>query len=85
MSSVGSELSAWFWNPDIWLPPNVSWDTFKEEKVINSTVVIKPENFDLLEEDSKLNTVLNLPENCKPTAQFITDAYSMRSRILNYH
>jgi len=45
MSSVGSELSAWFWNPDIWLPPNVSWDTFKEEKVINSTVVIKPENF----------------------------------------
>ena len=47
--------------------------------------IIKPENFDLLEEDSKLNTVLNLPENCKPTAQFITDAYSMRSRILNYH
>ena len=45
MSSVGSELSAWFWNPDIWLPPNVSWDTFKEEKVINSTVVIRPENF----------------------------------------
>ena len=45
MNRFGSELSTWFWNPDIWLPPNVDWDTFKEEKVINSTVVIKPENF----------------------------------------
>ena len=45
MNSFGNELSTWFWNPDIWLPPNVDWDTFKEEKVINSTTVIKPENF----------------------------------------
>jgi len=48
MSGVGSELSelsTWFWNPDIWLPPNISWDTFKEEKVLNSTTVIKPEHF----------------------------------------
>ena len=45
MTGIGSEISTWFWNPDIWLPPNVDWDTFKEEKVINSTTVIKPENF----------------------------------------
>ena len=45
MAGIGSELSTWFWNPDIWLPPNVDWDTFKEEKVINSTIVIKPEQF----------------------------------------
>ena len=45
MNSFGNEFSTWFWNPDIWLPPNVDWDTFKEEKVINSTTVIKPENF----------------------------------------
>ena len=45
MTRFGSDLSTWFWNPDVWLPPNVDWDTFKEEKVINSTVVIKPENF----------------------------------------
>ena len=45
MESLGSHLSMWFWNPDIWLPPNVDWNTFKEEKIINSTIVIKPENF----------------------------------------
>ena len=45
MEGLGSHLSMWFWNPDIWLPPNVDWNTFKEEKIINSTIVIKPENF----------------------------------------
>ena len=23
-------ISAWFWNPDIWLPPNVTWESFQE-------------------------------------------------------
>lgn len=45
MEDLGSHLSTWFWNPDIWLPPNVDWNTFKEEKIINSTTVIKPEHF----------------------------------------
>ena len=45
MEGRGSDLSTWFWNPDIWLPPNVDWNTFKEEKIINSTRVIKPEHF----------------------------------------
>ena len=45
MEGIGSHLSMWFWNPDIWLPPNVDWNTFKEEKIINSTIVIKPEHF----------------------------------------
>ena len=44
MDHLGSDFSGWFWNPDIWLPPNVDWETFKEEKVINQTI-IKPENF----------------------------------------
>lgn len=23
-------ISAWFWNPQIWLPPNVTWESFEE-------------------------------------------------------
>eukprot|EP00092_Neocalanus_flemingeri_P016011 GFUD01017330.1.p1 GENE.GFUD01017330.1~~GFUD01017330.1.p1 ORF type:complete len:371 (+),score=80.29 GFUD01017330.1:434-1546(+) len=30
MSSHGPGISSWFWNPDIWLPPNVTWDSFDE-------------------------------------------------------
>ena len=26
-----SAASAWFWNPNIWLPPNVTWESFQEE------------------------------------------------------
>ena len=31
--SEGSDISisAWFWNPEIWLPPNVTWKDFQEE------------------------------------------------------
>ena len=43
----------------------------------------KPNNFELMNEGEKLNVVLNLHENCKPTAQFITDAYCMRNKIMN--
>ena len=47
------------------------------------SIIQKPDNFNLLDEGEKLNIVLNMHENCKPTAQFITDAYCMRNKILN--
>ena len=47
------------------------------------STIYKPENFEMMDEASKLNVILNLPENCKHTARFIADAYSMRSKILN--
>ena len=47
------------------------------------STIIKPDNFELLSEGERLSIVLNMNENCKPTAQFITDAYSMRNKILN--
>ena len=28
--SESSDFSAWFWNPEIWLPPNVTWESFQE-------------------------------------------------------
>ena len=43
----------------------------------------KPIDFEMLEDAEKLKIVLNMPENCKQTAQFIVDAYSMRSKIIN--
>ena len=42
----------------------------------------KPENFSTLDEATKLNIVLNQHENCKPSAQFIVDAYGLRSKLL---
>ena len=42
----------------------------------------KPENFYMLDEATKLNIVLNQQENCKPSAQFIVDAYGLRSKLL---
>ena len=41
---MAADISSWFWNPDIWLPPNVDWDNFTEHKVLNNTV-IEPENY----------------------------------------
>ena len=55
--------------------------TFLREKWFSS--IIKPDNFELLSEGERLSIVLNMHENCKPTAQFITDAYCMRNKILN--
>ena len=46
------------------------------------STIYKPENFEMMDEASKLNVILNLPENCKHTARFIVDAYSMRSKII---
>ena len=45
--------------------------------------LVKPENFQNLDEGSKLSVVLNAPENVKKTAQFIINAYNMRSKKLN--
>jgi hypothetical protein len=45
--------------------------------------LVKPENFENLDEGSKLSIVLNVPENVKKTAQFIINAYNMRSKKLN--
>ena len=42
----------------------------------------KPENFYMLDDATKLNIVLNQQENCKPSAQFIVDAYGLRSNLL---
>ena len=47
------------------------------------SIIYKPENFGIMDEATKLNVILNLPENCKHTAQFIADAYSMRNKIIN--
>ena len=37
--------------------------------------LVKPENFENLDQGSKLGIALNLPENVKPTAKFIISAY----------
>ena len=39
MTKMAGDISSWFWNPDIWLPPNVDWDNFTEHKVLNNTVI----------------------------------------------
>jgi len=33
MSPYFSEISSWFWNPDVWLPSNVTWGTFHEQEI----------------------------------------------------
>ena len=45
--------------------------------------LVKPGDFDGLSDGEKLSVVLNNVENVKNTAQFITRAYSMRSKVLN--
>ena len=45
--------------------------------------LVKPENFVNLDEGLKLSIVLNVPENVKKTAQFIINAYNLRSKKLN--
>ena len=31
-------ISAWFWNPQIWLPPNVTWESFEENSNSDATL-----------------------------------------------
>ena len=42
----------------------------------------KPENFDYLDNKQKLNIVLNISTNIKPTANFILSAFDIRSKLL---
>ena len=42
-----------------------------------------PENFAEIDASEKLKLVLNAPENIKITAQFIIDAFNVRSKIVN--
>ena len=42
----------------------------------------KPENFEYLDIKQKLNIVLNISSNIKPTANFILGAFDIRSKIL---
>ena len=44
--------------------------------------LVKPDNFDNLDNWEKLNVVLNMTENIKLTANFILSAFDIRSRIL---
>jgi len=44
MSSLLSSAFSWFWNDDVWLPPNITWDSFKEPHLVNEEVV-RPEDF----------------------------------------
>ena len=45
--------------------------------------VTKPENFTNLDEGTRLEIVLNDPNNVKTTAQFLVDAFNMRRKMLN--
>jgi len=45
MAALAQDVSTWFWNPDVWLPPNVTWDSFHQEQVIKEKVVIEPKDF----------------------------------------
>ena len=47
------------------------------------SIIKIPENFETIDDASKLSIVLNMPENCKYTAQFIVDAYGMRRKLIN--
>eukprot|EP00092_Neocalanus_flemingeri_P018364 GFUD01019873.1.p1 GENE.GFUD01019873.1~~GFUD01019873.1.p1 ORF type:complete len:369 (-),score=76.95 GFUD01019873.1:446-1552(-) len=44
MTSVISSISGWFWNEDLWLPPRVTWDSFKHPQTVNTTTLY-PEQF----------------------------------------
>ena len=41
-----------------------------------------PENFEALDFQNKFKIVLNIPENIKPTANFILNSYNIRSKII---
>ena len=37
MAPYFSEISSWFWNPDVWLPSNITWGTFSEQEIGKET------------------------------------------------
>jgi len=34
---MNPQSASWFWNPDVWLPPNVTWDSFKDTEFVKET------------------------------------------------
>jgi ceramide synthetase len=45
LATVARDVAAWFWNSDVWLPPNVTWDSFNEEQIVKEKIVIEPKDF----------------------------------------
>ena len=45
MTSLTRSAAQWFWNPDIWLPPNVTWDSFTSRQVVAESRVLEPGDF----------------------------------------
>ena len=41
-----------------------------------------PDNFALLSEEQQLRFLINETDNVQPTAQFIVDAFNLRSKII---
>ena len=31
---MSETLSEWFWNPDVWLPPNITWADIKSNETV---------------------------------------------------
>ena len=56
--------------------------SFLNEREIWFSNMSLPANFESLSFHEKFKTVLNIPENIKPTAIFIFNAYNQRSKIL---
>jgi len=44
MADIMHDVSQWFWDPDVWLPPNITWDSFNQPKVVKDNV-LDPQDF----------------------------------------
>jgi len=44
MAGVIRDVSQWFWDPEVWLPPNVTWDSFNHQQVIKDNI-LEPQDF----------------------------------------
>ncbi|XP_023341201.1 ceramide synthase 6, partial [Eurytemora carolleeae] len=44
MGSYMQDMAQWFWDPDVWLPPNVTWDSFNQPKQVNDSL-LEPQDF----------------------------------------
>ena len=47
--TIATTASQWFWSPKVWLPPNVTWESFDELEEVDDDVQMKFARFsDLL-------------------------------------
>ena len=47
--TIATATSQWFWSPKVWLPPNVTWESFDEMEEVDDDVQMKFARFsDLL-------------------------------------